>query len=151
PSTVAIIMVPRAARAQAAQGNSSRVLKLSGLAVAATALICTLPAILAPGLVIEVMFGPGYEAAEPGVLPAVLAGTGLAMLNLLCIYTVAIRDRRWLWLLVGGVALQVVAIAVFHASPQQIAWAQVSVATAVLIANELMFHSLIPRPRRRTP
>jgi O-antigen/teichoic acid export membrane protein len=148
PSAVALIMVPIAARAHARQGDSSRILKTSAGIVALAATACAVPAALAPELVVDVMFGAGYDAAKPGVLPAVLAGAGLAMLNLICIYTVAIRDRRWLWLLVGGVALQVAGIASFHDSPQQIAWVQVGVAGAVLLSNELLFHSLVPRWRR---
>jgi O-antigen/teichoic acid export membrane protein len=149
PSAVAVIMVPNAARAEALEGTSSRVLKLSGAAVAGAAALCALPCIVAPGLVVDVMFGSRYQAAESGVLPAVLAGAGLAMLNLLCTYTVAIRDRRWLWLLIGGVVLQVALISLFHDSPQQIAWAQAGAALVVLAANELVLHRLVFRTRRR--
>jgi O-antigen/teichoic acid export membrane protein len=150
PTAVAMIMVPSAARAHAATGTSARVLRMSAALVAASGLLVALPSAIAPGLIVELMFGPDYDAATSGVLPATLAGAGLAMLNLLCIYSVAIRDRRWMFLLVGGVGLQVAAISLFHGSPTQIAWAQAVIALAVLVANELLFHALLPLRRKRT-
>lgn len=148
PSVVAVIMVPKAARAHVT-GDAARVLKPAGAAVLAVVAACLIPALVAPGMIVDVMFGSGYEEAESGVLPAVLAGAALAMLNLLVTFTVAIRDRRWLWLLAGGVALQIAAIGLFHDSPAEVAWAQAAAAVFVLVANELLFHSLVPRPRRR--
>jgi O-antigen/teichoic acid export membrane protein len=145
PSAVAVILVPRAVRDQAETGSGARALRLSAALVTAAALACLAVALVAPGLVVEVMFGPGYEAAEGGVLPAVLAGSGLAMLNLLCVYSVAIRDRRWMLVLIGGLAVQLVAIALLHDSPVEVAWAQALVGLVVLVVNELAFHPLVRR------
>jgi hypothetical protein len=103
------------------------------------------PAIFAPGLVVRVMFGGGYEAAEDGVLPAVLAGAGLSLLLLLATYSVAIRDRRWVVLLVGGVTLQATTFVLLHASAVQMAWAQAGVIVAILLANESFFRRLLSR------
>jgi O-antigen/teichoic acid export membrane protein len=148
PSAVAVLMVPSAARAHAETGSGGRVLRLCAVLVAGAAVVCAIPALVAPDLVLKVMFGGGYEAAVDGVLPAVLAGAGLAMLNIVCVYSVTIRDRRWMFLLVGGVGLQIVALGLFHSSPEEIAWVQATVALVVLLVNEALFHSV--RPRRRT-
>lgn len=149
PVAIAVLMVPRAVRAHAQEAHSgAAVLRTAtGLALA-SAVIVGLPAIVAPGALVDLMFGSGYESARDGVLPMVLAGAGLAMLYVVCTYTVAIRDRRWLLLLAIGVAIQVGAISVFSSSPVAIAWAQAGTVVAVLLLNELSFHSL--RPRRRS-
>jgi hypothetical protein len=75
----------------------------------------------------------------------VIAGASLALLYLLATYSVTIRDRRWVLLLVGGVAAQVLAISLAHRTAVELAWAQAGVMVAVLCANEAMFHGLVPR------
>ena len=149
PAAVAIAMVPNAARAQHSPAASRRVLRIAAVLVFVTALIAAVPAALAPDLVIKGMFGGDYVGAEDGVLPTVCAGAGLALLYLLVTYVVAIDDRRWALIIVAGVALQVVGIAAFHASPAQVATVQAVVVLVVLALNEAAFHSLL-RPRRST-
>jgi O-antigen/teichoic acid export membrane protein len=149
PSAVTVFLVPSAARAKAATGSGAHMLRLAALLVAASALAVGIPAVLAPDLLLDVMFGSGYEAAADGVLPAILAGAGLSLLYVICVYSVTIRDRRWMFLLAAGAALQVTMIALLHDTPEQIAWAQAITAAAVLLGNEFFFHSLIPRGRLR--
>jgi O-antigen/teichoic acid export membrane protein len=145
PSAVAVVLVPRAVRQHAETGSGERALRLSAAIVAAAAGVCMVLALLAPGLIVRVMFGSAYEDAASGVFPAVLAGAGLAMLNLVCVYAVALRNRPWMLVLFFGIVLQVVAISLFHDSPTQVAWAQACVGLIVLLANEVGFHSLVPR------
>lgn len=149
PTAIAVLMVPRAVKAHAiAPRSGAAVLRSAvGLTVAA-AIVVGLPAIAAPQLLVDVMFGDGYGSARDGVLPMVIAGGGLAMLYVICTYSVAIRDRRWLLLLLIGVTIQVAAICTFNASPVDIAWAQAATVVAVLVINELAFHSIRPRPSR---
>jgi O-antigen/teichoic acid export membrane protein len=147
PSAIAVIMVPSAARSHAATGSGRHVLRRSAAVILGAVVVCLAPAIIAPGLVVDVMFGPGYEDAVAGVLPAVIAGAALAMLYLLATYSVAIRDARWVLLVVVGVAGQALAISLAHGSAVQVAWAQAGVAVAILLANECLFHALVPRPR----
>jgi hypothetical protein len=93
------------------------------------------------------MFGSEYSGATSGVLAMVCAGAGMAMLYLLVVYTVAIEDRRWTALIACGVVLQIVAISLFHQSPEQVALVQALVIAVLLICNEIGFHSLIRKPR----
>jgi O-antigen/teichoic acid export membrane protein len=145
PSAIAVVMVPRAARSHAATGESGRELRVSAGLVGAAACAVAAPALVAPGLVVDLMFGGGYERAVDGVLPALVSGAALALLYLLATYSVTIRDRRWVLLIVTGVAAQAVAISLFHDSAVEVAWAQAGTALAVLAANELLFHGLLPR------
>jgi hypothetical protein len=82
------------------------------------------------------------------MLPMLFAGTGLALLYLLVVYSVAIGDRRWMSLLVGGVALQATGISLFHDTPTEVATVQATVVAILLLVNEAAFHSLL-RPVRR--
>ena len=143
PAAVAVVMVPNAAKARLDHGSSARVLRVSALFVGLTVLLASIPAIVAPRLLISVMFGHKYLAAASGVLPIVVAGAGLAMTYLLVVYSVAIRDRRWVLLLVCGVIFQIAGIATFHDSPTQVAVVQATVALFVLAGNEILFHPII--------
>jgi O-antigen/teichoic acid export membrane protein len=148
PAAIAVAMVPNAARANHAEGESQRVLRLSAMLVGATAALAALPILIVPDLVVSLMFGGGYEDAAKGLLPIVLAGAALAMLNLLVVYSVAIRDQRWPLLLLAGVAIQVVGFSLFHSSPVEVAYVQAVATVAVLSLNELFSHSLIFKRRR---
>jgi O-antigen/teichoic acid export membrane protein len=152
PAAIAVVMVPSAAKARLGTGSSARVLRISALLVGGSSVLAAIPAVAAPQLIIRIMFGHKYLAAVDGVLPMVIAGTGLAMTYLLVVYSVAISDRRWMLLLVAAVTLQVGGIAAFHDSPAQVATVQAAVALVVLLGNELLFHPLVstkPGLRRR--
>ncbi len=147
PGAIAVVMVPSAAKARHREGSAARVLRMAALLVALTTMLVAVPAALAPHLVLQTMFGHQYVSAAAGVLPIVCAGAGLALLYLLVVYTVAIQDRRWVWLLLGGVALQIAAIGLLHSSPIEIATVQASVIATVLIVNELVFHPVLRAER----
>jgi O-antigen/teichoic acid export membrane protein len=150
PGAVALLMVPSAAKARVGVGDDSgrRVLRISALAVLSATILVALPAVVAPHFVIETMFGDKYSDASDGVVPIALAGLGLALLYLLVVYTVAIKDRRWVFLLGGGVVLQVGTILAYHGSPAQVATAQAVTVWLVLLVNEIFFHPLASAGRR---
>ena len=150
PSAIAVILVPRVAQSRSTTGSGQAVLRRTAGIGFALALACLIPAVLVPGLVVDVMFGPGYEEARAGVLPAMISGSALAAIYLISVYAVAVRDRRWTMLLGGVIALQVVAISGFHGSPTELAWAQAATAVVALAANEAFLHSLRPLRLRRT-
>lgn len=143
PGAVAIVMVPSAAKAVLVGESSARVLRVAALLVLGTTLLVAVPAALAPHLILKIMFGQKYVGAAAGVLPIVCAGAALSLLYLLVVYTVAIQDKRWVWLLTCGVVLQVASILALHSSPVEIAAVQASVVAAVLIANEFLFHPIL--------
>jgi O-antigen/teichoic acid export membrane protein len=147
PAAVAVAMVPNAARAHL-NGESRRVLRHSAVLVAGAAGLAAVPTLVAPRLVVDVMFGSGYEQAADALAPMVIAGAALAMLNLLVVYSVAIRDQRWPLLLLVGVGIQVSGVSLFHDSPGQVALVQATAALTVLGLNELISHSLV-RPEFR--
>jgi O-antigen/teichoic acid export membrane protein len=148
PIAISVLMVPRAVTAHAADArHGAGVLRGAVAAAMGSSLLIAIPAVVFPGKLVDLMFGAGYETARDGVLPMVLAGAGLATLYIICTYSVAIRDRRWLILLAIGIIVQVTAIGLMNDTPVDIAWAQAITIAIVLALNELAFHSL--RPRRR--
>jgi O-antigen/teichoic acid export membrane protein len=148
PGAVALLMVPSAAKARTSAGSAHKVLRVSALVVLAATTLVAVPAMVAPHLVIETMFGSDYADASAGVVPIALAGLGLALLYLLVVYTVAINDRRWVLLLVSGMVVQAGAILLYHGSPAEVARAQAVTVWLVLLVNELLFHPLARASRR---
>jgi O-antigen/teichoic acid export membrane protein len=147
PTALAMLMVPTAAKASLA-GAGGEVLRRTARLAALSAALVVIPALIAPGLMLDLMFGGDYADARSGVLPSAIAGAALALLYVVCTYSVTVRDSRWMLLLAGGVSLQATLIALFHDSPEQVARMQALACGAVLVANELMFHSLL-RERHR--
>jgi len=145
PGAVALAIVPEAAKARIGDGGSVAVLRRGVAVVLLTSLIVGLPAAIEPTLTMRLVFGDDYAAAADGVLPMVVAGTGLALLYLLIVYTVAVQDRRLQVVLVGGVVLQVAAIGAFHSSVTAVALAQAGTVLTILIANELWGHPMLRR------
>jgi O-antigen/teichoic acid export membrane protein len=147
PGSIALVMVPNAARARHTTGSAASVLRTAGLLVLLTALVFAVPAGLEPRLVIETMFGSRYVAATDGVLPCVIAGSGLALLNVLVVYTVAIQDRRWIALLLGAVVVQVASIGLLAHDAVSVAIVQAVVIWGALVLNELFFHPMLRAER----
>ncbi len=143
PSAVAVILVPAAAKARMAGESSAAVLRVAALVVLGTIVIAAAIPLAAPHLVIKILFGSKYLGSAGGMRSIVVAGARPSLLYLLVVYTVTIQDRRWVWLLIGGVVLQIAAISVFHNSPDEIAFVQGCVVLAVLLVNELLFHPLL--------
>jgi O-antigen/teichoic acid export membrane protein len=148
PGAVSVFIVPSAARALAQTGSGDAVLRKGALVVVLVAGICMVPGVLAPELVLSVMFGSEYRSAAGGVFPALLAGSGLALLYLISVYSVTIRDRRWVFLVAAGVLVQILMIGVLNDGPVEVAWAQAITVIVVLLGNELYFHSLLSLRRR---
>lgn len=143
PGAVAVVMVPNAARAEHSKESSARVLRIAARLVLVITLLAAVPAAVKPRLILSIMFSSKYEAASSGVLPIVCAGAGMSLLYLLVVYSVAIQDRKWVRLLLLGVALQVGGIFAFHSSPAQVATVQAAVVFVILAVNELWFHPLL--------
>lgn len=146
PSAVAVVMVPRAARRREQGDSASRELRLAALLTLAISAAASAAAVAAPETVIRTMFGDRYLDAADGVLPIVLAGSGLSLIYLLVVYTVTMQDRRWTLLLLAGVIAQIPAIMICD-TPIAVATAQAAIIWGALLANELLFHPLLVAER----
>jgi O-antigen/teichoic acid export membrane protein len=148
PAAVAVVLVPNAASAAAEPERRAKVLRGAALLVGVISVIAMVPAVVAPHLLVNVMFGHRYASIAPGVVRIVVAGGGLAMLYLLVTFSVVIDDRRWGLLLVLGVAMQATGIGLFHATVTQVSTVQATTVVVLLLINEIGYHALIPRRRR---
>ncbi|HEY7379632.1 MAG TPA: oligosaccharide flippase family protein [Gaiella sp.] len=146
PAVAAVLIVPRVARAGPSARARAGVLRRSAAFCLGAALLAAVPAAIAPGPVVDVMFGDEYAGAESGVLPIVVAGAGLSLIYLLVVFTVTIEDLRWTLLPLAAVGLQVAGITAFHASAAEVAVVQAVVVTVVLLTNEVRFHSFLRPP-----
>jgi O-antigen/teichoic acid export membrane protein len=147
PSAVAVVMVPSLARARLADNSGGEVLRRAALVVGVTTLLAAIPLLAFPDFVMHAMFGNRYLNAASGVRAITVAGAGLALMYLLVVYTVAIQDRRWLLVLGGAVAVQIIAIGLLHRTPTDVATAQAAVIVLALAVNEALFHPLLRAER----
>lgn len=147
PSAIAVVMVPGIARARVADGSANGVLRRGGLLVLGTTLLAAIPIAAFPEFVMETMFGAQYTGAAGGVRAMTLAGFGLALLYLLVVYTVAIQDNRWVFVLSAAVLLQVLLVVLVHGNPTEIATMQAVVVLTTLAVNELLFHPILRAER----
>jgi O-antigen/teichoic acid export membrane protein len=145
PGAVAIVTVPRAARARVAAVDQTRVLRTAALVVGASVVVAIIPAAIDPRAVLVLMFGHSYAGAAGGVLPIVIAGGGFAMLDLLIAYTVSIGSRKPTYVLLGMLPLQAAAISIFHQSAVEIAIVQAVIVTIAIVGNEIVGHPLLRR------
>ena len=148
PSAISQIVVPRAARADAAPAARQAVLRRAAWPIGLVTVTLAVPLIAAPEFWLRVVFGGAYASASNGVLPSVLAGVFLSFLILILMYSVAIRDRRWAIVLGAGIAVQAVGIPLFHGSVVQVAWVQAAATGLALLLSEVAFHPIVIRRMR---
>lgn len=147
PIALAQVVVPPAVKSQESAGGRAGVLRRSAVPITLSCAVIGIPLIVAPSFWMGLLFGQDYAGAGPGVLPMVIASVALSLLFLVLTFSVALADKVWALILVPGMVLQVVGIALFHASPAQVAWVQAAVMVALLLVNEFFFHPLVRRPR----
>lgn len=143
PGAIAIVTVPRAARARVEVGAHNHVLRSAALLVGASVIVAVIPAAVVPRFILVTMFGQSYAGAADGVLPIVIAGGGFALLDLLVAYTVSIGDRRSTYLMLAMLPVQAVAIVLLHHSATEIAAVQAVIVVVTLVVNEMTGHPLL--------
>ncbi len=144
PAALLAVLFPRTAARQARGEETADIL---GRTLFATAGFCGLLALVyaatGPGL-ITLTFGPDF--AEGGtILGALTLAMGLfALANAHVGYHLSRGETRYAWILGAGVVAQVIALVVIPSSLQGVAWADVAIGGAVLLAHEVFVGSSIP-------
>ena len=108
------MLLPKVAARAAAKRASLEI--LSGSLVL-TAVFCGLALVVyavAPGQIVGLAFGSGYEDAVPLLWLFGIAMTMYALLSVLLTYHVGSGDWRMSWLLVAGAAAELVGFVAFH-------------------------------------
>ncbi len=118
--SVSQVLFPRVVEATATRRHPGRLLLLSCGLIVAMGLGAILVFGAAPGLIVQVLYGPAFADAKPFVLPVSVIGLGLSLDNLLVQFLIAVHDQWFVPVMSVACALMVALIAVFHASLEQI-------------------------------
>jgi len=112
--SVSQVMFPRVVEAARAGRHPGRLLLLSGLLLCLLALVPLAAFTGQPRLLVSALFGPTFEDAAPLMPLAGLIGLGLSLDNLLIQLFVALRDRWFIPVLLGGCGLEAALISLHH-------------------------------------
>jgi len=112
--SVSQVMFPRVVEAARLGRRPGRLLLLSALLLSLLSLVPLAVFAAEPRLVVGLLFGPAFEGAAPLLPLAGLIGLGLSLDNLLIQFFVALRDRRYISVLVVGCGLEAALISLHH-------------------------------------
>jgi len=100
-----------------------------------------------PGLVVGVLFGPGFKDATPYVFAVGVIGLALSLDNLLVQFFMAVHDRVFVPILFAGVIAEGVLIYLFHARVGQVVLDVLVALVALLVLLTVRCYLLLPTLR----
>jgi O-antigen/teichoic acid export membrane protein len=145
--SVSQVLFPRVLEAVAKRHNPGRLLLLSAALMSLIGLCAIVVFAAVPGLVVGLLYGPKYAAAQPYLLAVGCIGLGVSLSNLLVQFFMAVHDRVFIAVLATGVVLECVLIAMFHAGVGQVVADVLLAVVGLLAALALRFAILLPRLR----
>jgi O-antigen/teichoic acid export membrane protein len=145
--SVSQVLFPRVLEAVAKRHHPGRLLLLSAGLMSLLGLCAILVFAVASGLVVGVLYGPKYQAAQPFMLAVGFIGLGWSLNNLLVQFFMAVHDRVFIGLLAAGCTLEVLLIVAFHAGVGQVVQDVVIAVFALLAALGLRLVFLLPQLR----
>jgi O-antigen/teichoic acid export membrane protein len=145
--SVSQVLFPRVLEAVAKRHHPGRLLLLSAGIMSLLGLGAIVVFAAASGLVVGVLYGPRYQAAQPFMLAVGFIGLGWSLNNLLVQFFMAVHDRVFIGLLAAGCALEVILIVAFHAGVGQVVQDVVIAVFALLAALGLRLVFLLPQLR----
>jgi O-antigen/teichoic acid export membrane protein len=145
--SVSQVLFPRVLEAVAKRQNPGRLLLLSAGIMTLLGLCAIVVFGLASGLVVGLLYGPRYEAAQPFMLAIGCIGLGWSLNNLLVQFFMAVHDRVFIAILAVGCTLEVLLIVVFHGGVGQVVQDVLIAVFALLAALGLRLVFLLPRLR----
>jgi O-antigen/teichoic acid export membrane protein len=144
--SVSQVLFPRVLEAIAKRANPARLLLLSCGLTSVLGLGAIAIFGLAPGLVVDRLFGSQFGDARPYVLAVSVIGLGLSLDNLLVQFLMAVHDRVFIPVLGAACVLLVVLIAGFHANLGAIVMDVLITIFALLAALAVRCGLLLSRP-----
>jgi O-antigen/teichoic acid export membrane protein len=145
--SVSQVLFPRVLEAVAKRHHPGRLLLLSAGLMSLLGLCAIVVFAVASGLVVGVLYGPKYQAAQPFMLAVGFIGLGWSLNNLLVQFFMAVHDRVFIGLLAAGCVLEVVLIVAFHGGVGQVVQDVVIAVFALLAALGLRLAFLLPQLR----
>jgi glycosyltransferase involved in cell wall biosynthesis/O-antigen/teichoic acid export membrane protein len=133
PGAVALVAFPKFVAAREQGEGSERWLRISMAAVAVLMAVGLPLLIILRGPLVFIAFGDQFDEAAH-VLPVLgVAMALMAAVGLLVYFHIAMASRGY-WIIFGGVLLEVVLVALFHDTPEQVAFAVAAVSALVAVA-----------------
>ena len=118
--SVSQVLFPRVVEAVAKEEHPGRILLSSAGLLTLLGAAALLVFGVLPGLVVNVLFGPGFRDAIPYVFAVGVIGLALSLDNLLVQFFMAVHDRVFLPILAAGVLAEGTLIFLFHAGVGQV-------------------------------
>lgn len=145
--SVSQVLFPRVVEAVAKEEHPGRILLYSAGILCALGGGALLVFAVAPGLVVTVLFGPGFRDATPYVLAVGVIGLSLSLDNLLVQFFMAVHDRVFVPILFGGAILEAALIVLFHDRVGQVVLDVLVAMIALLAVLSVRCYLLLPTLR----
>jgi O-antigen/teichoic acid export membrane protein len=142
--SVSQVLFPRVVEAVAKEQHPGRILLSSAGILSALGAGALLVFLVAPGLVVGVLFGPGFKDATPYVFPVGVIGLALSLDNLLVQFFMAVHDRVFVPILAAGCVTEAVLIILFHARVGEVVLDVLVALLALLVLLSVRCYLLLP-------
>jgi O-antigen/teichoic acid export membrane protein len=145
--SVSQVLFPRVVEAVAKEQHPGRILLTSAAILTALGGGALLVFLVAPGLVVGILFGPSFRDAIPLVFPVGVIGLALSLNNLLVQFFMAVHDRVFVPILALGVVVEGGLIFLFHAQVGQVVLDVLIALLGLLVLLGLRCYVLLPKLR----
>jgi O-antigen/teichoic acid export membrane protein len=145
--SVSQVLFPRVVEAVAKEQHPGRILLYSAGILTALGAGALLVFGVLPGLVVGVLFGPGFKDATPYVFPVGVIGLALSLDNLLVQFFMAVHDRIFVPILFAACVAEALLIVLFHGGVGQVVLDVLMVLLTLLALLGLRCYLLLPTLR----
>jgi len=142
--SVSQVLFPRVVEAVAKEQHPGRILLSSAGILALLGAGALLVFLVAPGLVVAVLFGPGFRDATPYVFAVGVIGLALSLDNLLVQFFMAVHDRVFVPILAAGVVAEGLLIYLFHARVGEVVLDVLAALVGLLVLLSVRCYLLLP-------
>ena len=142
--SVSQVLFPRVVEAVAKEQHPGRILIQSAGILTALGAGALVVFAVGPGLVVGILFGPGFRDATPYVLAVGVIGLALSLDNLLIQFFMAVHDRLFVPILAAACITEAALIVMFHAGVGQIVTDVLATLLALLALLAIRCYVLLP-------
>ena len=145
--SVSQVLFPRVVEAVAKEQHPGRILLSSAGILTLLGAGALLVFAVVPGLVVGVLFGPGFRDATPYVFAVGVIGLALSLDNLLVQFFMAVHDRVFVPILFAAVIAEAGLIVLFHDRVGQVVLDVVAALVGLLVLLSIRCYLLLPTLR----
>jgi O-antigen/teichoic acid export membrane protein len=142
--SVSQVLFPRVVEAVAKEQHPGRILAQSAGILTLLGAGALLVFAVVPGLVVGILFGPGFRDATPYVFAVGVIGLALSLDNLLVQFFMAVHDRTFVPILAAACIAEAVLIVLFHNEVGQIVTDVLGSLVGLLVLLSIRCYVLLP-------